>query len=121
MIYLYKIYVNPICDHVPSQFITNPTCSSFSIYVSHRGLYLLEYFEVEMDGLIHGCIIIHVDCASFKQNNNNNNDFKSNYGVAGENSTHINFKTMILSVLIRMSCNGTTPHVPIITKYKTNT
>lgn len=35
MIYICRTYVNPIFDHVPSQFITNPTCSSFFIYVSH--------------------------------------------------------------------------------------
>jgi hypothetical protein len=47
MIYISRTYVNPIFDHVPSEFITNPACSSFSIYISHSCRQLF-------DGLLEG-------------------------------------------------------------------
>ncbi|GAU22155.1 hypothetical protein TSUD_251830 [Trifolium subterraneum] len=30
------IYINPNCGHIPPRFMTNPRCSSFSIFLSGR-------------------------------------------------------------------------------------
>jgi hypothetical protein len=53
MIYLYKTYVIPICDHVSSKFITIPACSYFSINLSR------SHGQV-LDGLLDGRLMLQL-------------------------------------------------------------